>query len=274
MGEPLALQRGYFAHRATISPPLALSSIPSAKRPQIGLFPFSPFQPPFSPSSVPFQSTISPFQPKIPYFQSFLGALWSHPRNFRDQFCEFPKFSWLGESCAENMGRILEGVNGPPPSLHGGGGLFSSFRGLFSSRFLGGVGLFLASFPPSSRLPVGIFTPNFYPLPFLFSACPLSCRSCPLFFALWYFLGVGGGFGRLGGFGALCGLLLYYVRGVSTWKGEKANFCPCSFFVLPSSRPSVSLVRFVPLVSDCIRTDRPYLLGGLFVVFGFSLPNT
>ena len=65
--------------------------------------------------------------PIFAHFQSFLGALGYYPRIFRDQFRKFPKFSWLGQSYAENMGRILEGVKGILARPRGGWSLFPFF---------------------------------------------------------------------------------------------------------------------------------------------------
>lgn len=96
-------------------------------RPQIAPFHFGPFQ--FISAYV--QPTHRLFRPKTPLFQSFLGAVRSYPRIFRDQSRKFPKFSWMGKGFVENMARILGGGKGAF-SLRGVGGslfLLSSSRG-------------------------------------------------------------------------------------------------------------------------------------------------
>ena len=72
----------------------------------------------YSPSSA---FLVPPFGTFITHFQDILGAVSSHPRDFRDQFCKFPKFSCnrgtFFQKCGENF---REGQGLRPPSAPGG----------------------------------------------------------------------------------------------------------------------------------------------------------
>ena len=119
-GEALALQRDLFAHRATISPPLALYSIHSAICPQIGSvlrFISARFQ--FI-SSQPLGTTL----PFLPISKVFLTSFWQTLVFSETNFSFFQIYLGFGLTFVENMARILEGVKGIFSFCTGGGGLF------------------------------------------------------------------------------------------------------------------------------------------------------
>ena len=165
----------------------------------------------------------------------------------------------------------------PPPQ--GGGGLFSSFLpSVVSFRLVFfGVGFGSDSLGRSLiRSPWGYFYPEFLPLAPSPSRLALSHAVLALSFAL---CGTFSGWvvDLVGWVDLVRPVACYYIMfvGCQLVREKKRIFAPVlSLFFRPLVLPSVSLVRSVSLVSDCIRKDRPYLLGGLFVVFGFSLPNT